>query len=286
MTQPPVSRVRAVRPDGGPAAWAVRLSERHPFVREETERGRTVTFRLSSGCTQPVMLRAYQGEAESWLATEVLVRCRKCAACLQARRREWVARALREFAALGDRRTWFVTLTVSPDWRYRHSAMAAARHGPPFHDYPLEKKRLLALMELSKTVTVWLKRFRITSERLAVAEGRERPRIRYLMAFEEHPTSGEWHVHLLVHEVSGQVRERTFRETWWPVGFAQAKLVKKAAGAALYVSWYLEGHPGTRMRASLRYGAGGESAATGGLSPPQPQSPPPRPEPPFNAPVC
>lgn len=264
MTQP-VSRVRVVRPEGGAAAWAQRLGAKHPFEVANTENQRVVTFNLARSCQDPLVMRAVQGSvrAGDQMVTDVKVRCRRCAACLQARRREWVARTMGEFAIMGPRRTWFVTLTVQPAWRHRHQAAARAWYGPGWDSLPREKQRALELRALSATVTGWLKRFRISSEREARAEAREAPKIRYVMAFEEHPTSGEWHCHVLVHEVSGQVRERTFRASWWPVGFAQAKLVKSATRAAFYVSWYLEGHPGTRMRASIRYGHGGSREASG-----------------------
>lgn len=249
-----VSRVRRVRPVGGPGAWAERLGAKHPYSVQRSEELTRVTFGLHSACTTPVLLRAWQGDVrDGAFCTEVTVRCRQCAVCLRMRRRQWVARALGEFACHPGKRTWFVTLTCNPDTRYRHQALARERYGFGFGSLTPERQLGLSLLELGRTVTLYLKRLRKALPRSA--------RIRYLMAFEQHPSSGEWHVHMLVHEVNGSIGERVFREEWgnapWHLGFAEATLVKNASSAAFYVASYLESHPGTRMRASLHYGHGG-----------------------------
>ena len=47
---------------------------------------------------------------------EMAARCRKCAGCLEHRRRLWTARALQEVNA--HARTWFGTLTIRPEDRF------------------------------------------------------------------------------------------------------------------------------------------------------------------------
>jgi hypothetical protein len=251
-----LSRVRFVRTEDGPAVRAARYLEagRADVWRSDHETHVEASF--AGQCRAPITMRETQGEVMERFTTDLIVRCRHCDWCLRQRRKEWTARALREMALLGDKRTWFVTLTVQPSWRFKHQALARTRHAEHW-DYMSQKARANAgLNELGATVTTWLKRFRKRSERRAGAEDRAKPRIRFVAAFEEHE-DGEWHCHMLCHEAEGQVREQDFRTTWWPVGFAQATLVKSKSRAAFYVAKYLAYDGPRRIRASLRYGHGG-----------------------------
>jgi len=247
-----MSRVRFVRTAAGPAVRAAALLRQGKARVEDTTHGRHIVADFRGRCTDPWTLREVQGSGDSWLCTDVIVRCRKCTRCLKQRSREWIVRCIREMNLAP--RTWFVTLTVKPDWRYKHVAMARARNVEHWDYLTDEQKHRKQMEELSRTITVWLKRFRMRSVRRAGADGRETPRIRYFVCLEEHPTSGEWHAHLLCHERAGQVREEDFRATWWPIGFAQAKLVRHPTRAAFYVAKYLSDSSGNRQRSSLKYG--------------------------------
>lgn len=255
---PLVSRVRAVRTAEGPAPRASRYiaAGRADLWRGEDETHVVASY--AGQCRAPITMRETQGEVQERFTTDLVVRCRKCAWCLRQRRREWTARALREMAILGERRTWFVTLTVQPAWRYKHVAMARAFHSEHW-DYMSEEARSDAALDMfGRTVTLWFKRMRkraCTVARLAKPR-KPVPRLRFVCAFEQHE-DGEWHVHALVHEVQGQVGERELRTTWWPVGFAEATLVKSRARAAFYVAKYLAYEGPKRLRASLGYGHGG-----------------------------
>jgi hypothetical protein len=84
---------------------------------------------------------------------------------------------------------------------------------------------------------------------------------RYLAALEEHE-NGEYHMHVLAHEVAGEIGERTWRNAWKPTGFAQAKLVhldpRQLRRTAIYVAKYMNKENGfPRQRASTDYGQGG-----------------------------
>lgn len=57
----------------------------------------------------------------------IRVRCRKCAECLAHKRRQWTARGIAEVRH--SMRTWFGTLTVSPERRFQAKLMADKREG-------------------------------------------------------------------------------------------------------------------------------------------------------------
>lgn len=174
------------------------------------------------------------------------VRCRKCEDCLKARARSWVQRAGRELAMA--QRTWFVTLTLTPQRQFECLSKARV----------LAKAGCVDLEELSTAdifsrrvsvinveITKWLKRVRKNST----------SRLRYVLVAEAHK-SGDPHFHALVHEVVGS-SPLTYRvlTNAWQWGFSSAKLTDPTGtGPAWYVAKYLAKSALARVRASARYG--------------------------------
>jgi hypothetical protein len=97
--------------------------------------------------------------------------------------------------------------------------------------------------EGNKEITKFLKRLRKESG----------ARLRYMCVAEEH-ADGDPHWHVLLHEVSGDVRKRSI-QAQWKLGFSAAKLVDTSSGrAAAYPCKYLSKSIAARVRASIRYG--------------------------------
>lgn len=179
------------------------------------------------------------------LPVTIKARCRKCGNCLRHRQRLWTARAIDELK--GARRTWFCTLTVSPEHRLRLRLRAEKAHLRASRETisslePAEQFRLQA-NELGKEVTLWLKRVREASPGL----------LRYLLVTEHHK-SGDPHCHLLLHEQGDPVTKRVL-ESRWRLGHSHFRLVDQGdPRAAYYACKYLAKEALTRIRASSRYG--------------------------------
>lgn len=191
---------------------------------------------------------------------DMIVKCRRCDACLRARSQEWAFRANAEIKTTW--RTWFGTLTLSPDNQVKalYRAQLKARRGGtswqtcvgrrPGEDALAYAGRVseaqfkLLHAAISPELTRWLKRVRKESG----------AKLRYLLVAEAHK-SGLPHYHILISESSetGTVRKRTL-QSQWKLGFSQFKLVGETDGAARYVCKYLAKAAEARVRASLRYG--------------------------------
>ena len=175
-----------------------------------------------------------------WL--DMQVRCRKCAACLLWRGRQWTARAIHETQS--SQRTWFGTLTLSPQALARLTERANARYGDKAASYTDALARLNR--EVSEELTKYIKRVRKVSG----------ARLRYLIAQEEHK-SGLPHWHVLVHEVVGSdpVLYRHLADKW-ELGFVKWNLIRSGENdkAAVYACKYLNKAQSARVRASVRYG--------------------------------
>lgn len=174
------------------------------------------------------------------LPITIPARCRKCEQCLLHRRRLWTARALDECAVA--RRTWFGTLTVAPDYRFRHELAADLLRpsGVSSEQWPEFKFRCLA-SSTGREVTRMFKRLRKSGARF-----------RYLLVVEAHK-DGWPHFHLLVHEVAEPIR-KVLLDGAWPLGFAKWRLMGDKPSEAYYVCKYLAKEALTRVRASNRYG--------------------------------
>lgn len=175
------------------------------------------------------------------LPFELPVRCRKCVNCLAHRRRLWTARALHEVQAAN--RTWFGTLTVRPEDRFRLSlGLDLVASSDISNDLEGARKKFSILARrLSPDVTKMFKRLR--------ADG---ARFRYLLVSEHH-SDGFPHFHLLLHEQGEPIRKATL-DAAWPLGFTKWRLVSDDVMEAKYVCKYLSKDAQTRVRASQRYG--------------------------------
>lgn len=222
----------------------------------------TVHWDISGDCTNPFHSEIwgrpviYPGEREKIIrpgkentpqVLEIETRCRKCERCLRMRARRWYGAAKREIAA--SSRTWFGTLTLSPD--NHHLALERARaklalQGVDFdclnaHDQYVERHKAIG-PELTK----YIKRIRKNSG----------AHLRYLLVAEAHE-SGLPHYHLLIHErpLGGTVSHRILSEAWG-LGFEKIRLSDpdKPSHAA-YLCKYLSKSLSARVRASQGYGA-------------------------------
>lgn len=194
-----------------------------------------------------------------YMVLEMLMKCRQCEYCLKQRANEWKARAKREVAL--SERTWFFTLTLSPEEQLKASYTAelqASKEGLKWHELVScrpgedqgERSRRLSSEQFKRRhdaigphIQTWLKRVRKESG----------AKFRYLIVAEAHK-SGLPHYHGLIHEVGGEqpVRKRTLQGQW-KLGFSQFRLVEDDREAA-YVCKYLSKSVLARVRASNRYG--------------------------------
>lgn len=172
------------------------------------------------------------------------VPCRQCQQCLAARARLWTRRAQSETALAP--RTWFGTITLSPDNHHRVIQLARVREaesaGVDFDALGYGEKFHIRHGIISAELTRYVKRVRKNSG----------AKLRYLMVAEAHK-SGDPHYHVLLHERrdGGSVRHKALTDAWqW--GFTKWNLTD--ASRARYVCKYLAKHAMARVRASLHYG--------------------------------
>lgn len=175
---------------------------------------------------------------------ELATRCRKCGSCLKHRQKIWTARAIDELKAA--RRTWFGTLTIRPDERFKARIAADLLAKKRGHDewsaLPRDTKFSYLVNVLGPHVTKWLKRVRKASG----------VPLRYLLVVEAHK-DGFPHFHCFIHEPALPVTERLLASNW-RLGFSQFRLVKEDARASYYACKYLAKDSLTRVRASKSYG--------------------------------
>lgn len=188
--------------------------------------------------------RIYSRMTERPQLSEIEARCRKCPECLAARAAHWRMRAETEWLAAN--RTWFGTLTLSPEQHFRVASEARLRmsqNGDDFDCLDQEGQFLERHRIISKMLTDYVKRVRKESK----------ASLRFLCVAEAHKT-GLPHYHMLVHEVSSTaaVRHHTLRDQW-RAGFSNWKLVADKR-AASYVCKYLAKSSLARVRASIDYG--------------------------------
>lgn len=191
-------------------------------------------------CDSPVEVTRYvtsKDRREEVMAMEVHMKvpCRHCPKCLQRREILWKERALAEIEAserLGCR-TWFVTLTFSP----QHLAGVLLE---------AESAELRAIERAAyRHVQRYLKRLR------KAVEGR----FRYLAVYERGEENGRSHYHLLLHEQGPKPVTKAVLEEQWR-SFVHARLVSSEEGrrTARYVCKYTTKALEIRPRASSRYG--------------------------------
>lgn len=208
-------------------------------------------------CTDPYVIHAiglpsahnavpryFEGKSNSKVPVSFDSRCRKCEACLAHRRRLWTARASDELKAA--HRTWFATLTIRPEERFRASMHAAALAGSAGHgtwaSMSAENQFRYLVKHLNMEIDRFLKRVR-----------KNGAPFRYLLVSEAHK-DGFPHFHLLIHEAALPLTKRLL-ENNWRLGFSQFRLVDSGnTRSAFYVCKYLAKSALTRVRASKRYG--------------------------------
>lgn len=180
---------------------------------------------------------------------EMQVRCRKCSNCLRVRSWEWAHRATVEVAA--HPRSYFGTLTLSPEWQYKAQALGWTRYAERFDaisELNADEVWQLKVAAIGTWITRYIKRVR---KDLGIP-------LRYLLVAEAHK-SGDPHFHMLLHEV-----ERATPDQWdtycvlksqWPYGHSAWTGIDPAAPRETrYVTKYLAKSALARVRASARYG--------------------------------
>lgn len=227
------------------------------FTRHGTRMG---TWDISRGCEDPkprtlhsrstgVLRLVRLKRIPPGIELVLLTPCRRCKTCLKKHARLWRERAFNEIEE--SERTWFGTLTLSPDQHTRVDHLAATAFGPEFWGLPPSKKFAARKKVIGPEITKYLKRVR---EEAGV-------RFRYLCVYEVHDgetTSdfirGRPHMHLLLHEFAGQpVRKRTL-DRQWHLGTIKKWKLTDGQEAAWYVSKYISKAIDARVRASLWYG--------------------------------
>lgn len=187
------------------------------------------------------------------MTVQMKVRCRQCENCLRKRAAHWRIRAFAEFRASEavGARTWFGTLTLSPEMRM-HVLHLARRgkyavpnweQGIDFDELDAEGQFRTKHAIISDEITRMVKRVRKNSK----------ADLRILCVAEAHK-DGEPHYHLLIHETRPElpVRQKVLTNAWrW--GFSSWQLCRDRR-AASYVCKYISKSSLARVRASLRYG--------------------------------
>lgn len=227
------------------------------FERHGLRRG---TWDVSRDCERPVpvtMTSRATGLARNisrkgvkgppMIELNMLTPCRKCPTCLRKRAALWRGRAITEIEA--SERTWFGTLTCSPERHFWLDTLCASKVGN-FGQLPWEEKFKHQSAALGIEVTKYLKRVR---------EASGCP-FRYLLVTEIHngertseEMKGRPHLHMLLHEFPGSPLRKATLEKQWKLGFTSWRLTKDKE-AAWYVSKYISKANDARTRASLGYG--------------------------------
>lgn len=201
--------------------------------------------------------RPAPGNRDAPLWIDISVPCRKCASCLKRRTYVWRQRCVNEMRTAA--RTWFGTLTASPDVHFLWECMLAhdLRQRAVNWDRLDQDEQFLERARVgSKEVTKFFKKLRARTE----------APLRYFLVVEPHK-SGRPHWHVLLHELDAAqpVRKAELRDCW-AHGFSQWKLVDAddAVKTARYVAKYLTKSMQARVRASIDYGSGALCAQSPG----------------------
>lgn len=179
---------------------------------------------------------------------EYTARCRRCGPCLKQRARQWAYRARQELRLA--ERSWFGTLTLSPDSHFRAMIQAERRlraGGERFEDVSLDAQFQLRNQQNQREITLWIKRVRKVSGSM----------IRLLIIAEAHK-SGLPHYHVLVHQCGdGPPVLWKHLAGQWKLGYTKFNIVPEGdERAAFYLTKYLTKSALAKVRASVRYGNG------------------------------
>lgn len=216
-----------------------------------------VQWDVSSGCLDPVEIDIFGRPLDIGPASRsrhtwrifLIAKCRKCPVCLRRRAWLWRERMVAETRAAS--RTWFCTLTLSPEMQMRahHLAIRYCRQArcSDFESETPSQQYSLRHRIISKWLTLWLKRVRKNSG----------VKLRYIIVAEAHK-SGLPHYHALVHQChpDGPVKYRHL-DSAYDLGFSKFNLVPKddVRKNSAYVAKYLAKSSIARVRASIRYGS-------------------------------
>lgn len=178
------------------------------------------------------------------MCVEIETPCRECETCLRKRARLWTARIIAETRAAP--RTWFATLTLSPDQQHlalTHARWQAAKKGVDFDALSAMERFRLHDRAIQPELTKWLKRVRESGGPF-----------RYCMVLEAHKSNMP-HYHAVLHEVTPlhPLRHAMLTDRW-RLGFSTFKLVDEPEKAGGYVAKYLAKSNLARVRASIDYG--------------------------------
>lgn len=233
---------------------------RHPeylpaYVSKALQAGGTiqpgkVTWPAAGRCSAPVYRelkfsrKVDLGREPPSATVEIDVPCRKCERCLKARAFYWRTRASAEIQSAS--RTWFGTLTIAPQHRFRAQNEAQRKclnGGEVWASLTLSERTSRLHAVYSSEITRYMKRVRKASK----------AKLRVLFVAELHK-NGDLHYHCLVHEngLSAPVRHKCL-SSHWVIGFSNWKLVEDPR-AASYVTKYLTKSAMARVRASRGYG--------------------------------
>lgn len=216
----------------------------------------------------------YRTSDQPWLSVAMSVRCRRCPPCLRMRAALWRRAMEMETRSAYARglRTWFGTLTLSPQSHWEMQLRAERKAGRFLDGLPPEEQFALRHMAVSRELTLAIKRIR---KRM-----KARHALRYCLVAELHK-SGLPHYHMLLHEAAdGHAIRKSVLNDLWSWGFSQWRLVdpNDIDRSCRYVAKYLSKAAVSRVRASILYGGGGQGgdiAPSFALAPPaaQPASP-------------
>ncbi len=179
------------------------------------------------------------------------VRCRRCPSCLRERRWMWSERAAKEWRE--STRTWLVTLTFSPGEHFKMLAKTRQRleaTGQSLEAMDPKERLRETLKEYRKIMTLYVNRLRVG----APSKGWNIVQFRYMWVPEPHK-SGEIHFHMLLHEVSEDMKIPARRIAGlWGFGFVKAKELKSEGGARYACKYLGKHHFEGRLIASKHYG--------------------------------
>lgn len=208
-----------------------------------------LSWDISGKCKVPqhrvLAARADRGSPDpKSLYLNLKVKCRKCDECRKARRNEWRDRMRNELRS--SHRTWFGSMTLSPEAHFLMVTRARAKAGHDANDWSTRDEFRARDSQAYKEVQKFFKRVRKET-------GLPAKSLRYVCITEAHK-SGLPHYHVLVHEkFHGQNVRHKCLNHHWHLGFCNFKLVKDER-QALYLAKYLSKDATARVRPSGYYG--------------------------------